>query len=220
MFYMPEEHRNRNLRRAELRQVALGGHHLHDGLPAEILVEILRHRHRHGQVLGALDDVARHRHAPQEVPQIEREYCTENAQRYVRPHIEQSPAKLLHRHRVHIAADHQRREPRHPRLVVRLHRGAELVDLLLLESSVVIDRVQKPKNRAVEKSISPNLGQKLQRTQVGARLNYLGEAEIMMILWNRSGRKMEAMAPVIEDREWPTKIHFSTLNSSKIASRS
>ena len=98
MLYMAYQHRDGELQRAELWQMTLCRDHLDDGLPAEILVDILGHRDRHGQVLGALDDMARYSHALEEVPQVEREYHPEHAQRYIRPHAEQRPAELLHRH--------------------------------------------------------------------------------------------------------------------------
>lgn len=56
---VPEKHRDHHVRWAQLRQMAVGEHDLHYWLAAEILVEVLRNYHWHGQVLHALDDVAR-----------------------------------------------------------------------------------------------------------------------------------------------------------------
>ena len=141
---VPEEDRDHDVRRAQLREVAVGGHDLHDGLAAEVLVEELGDHYRHGQVLHALYDVAGHGHVAQQVPEVALENGLGHAQGYVRPHVEQGPAELLHRHRVHVAAHCQRREAGAPRLVVRPHSLEELVQVFLLETAIVIDVVQIP----------------------------------------------------------------------------
>lgn len=144
MLDMSEQNGNGNLRRAQMRQMPFRGHHLHDGLAAKVGVDVLSHGHRHRQVLGALNYVAGHGDPRQETSEVEVEDCPEHAQGYVGSHVEQCPAELLHRHRVHVAAHHQRRKPGDPRLVVRLHCFAQLIDVFLLKPPVVIISVYEP----------------------------------------------------------------------------
>lgn len=85
---MVEKHRNHHIRGAELRQVTLRRHDLHDGLSAEIHLQIFRHHNGRRQVLGALNDVAGHRDVAQDWPHVELEYGLRQTQRYVRSHVE------------------------------------------------------------------------------------------------------------------------------------
>lgn len=78
MSNMSENDRNCDVRRAQLRQVTLRRNDLNHRLTPKILVEILRHRHRYGQVLGALDDMARDGDAAEKMSEVEREYGPEH----------------------------------------------------------------------------------------------------------------------------------------------
>lgn len=140
----PPELLSQHRRRAEVRQVALNGEHVYGVPAAEVVLEVRGDRSGHGHVLGRLDDVARHLHEPQYAPQVAVEHRPGHEQRYVRPHVEQRPAELPHRRR-HVRPHRQRREPPHPRLVVRLHRREHFLDLPLLESPMVLLIIQKPK---------------------------------------------------------------------------
>lgn len=132
---------------AQLREVALRAHDLDDGLAVEVPVEVLGDGDGHGQVLGALQDVAWDGDHPQVLPQIAHEDRLGHAQRDVRSDVEQRPAELLDRHRVQVVADGQGGEPRRPRLVVGFHGVEELVQVPLLESPEVIYVVQVPAQR-------------------------------------------------------------------------
>lgn len=92
---MLKKHRNDNLRGAELGQVAVRLHHLHDGVAAEVAVEVLRNHHRDRHVLHALDDVAGDRDEAEYVSHVTLEDGLGHAQGYVRPHVEQGSTKLL-----------------------------------------------------------------------------------------------------------------------------
>ena len=59
MLNVPEQHRNNDVRRAQLRQMTLRRHDLYDGLAAEVLVQVLRNHCRNRQVFLTLYDVAR-----------------------------------------------------------------------------------------------------------------------------------------------------------------
>lgn len=119
---MPKKHGDDDVGGAELREVAVGGHDFDDGVAAEVLVEELGDDDGDGQVLDALDDVAGDGDVAQERPHVAVKYGLGHAQCYVRPHVEQRPAELLNRHRLHVAPHRQWREPIAPRLVVRFHR--------------------------------------------------------------------------------------------------
>lgn len=139
-----EQNGNRNLRRAQMREMPLRRDHLDDGLAAEVAVDVLRDGHRHRQVLGALNYVAGHGDARQETSEVEGEDGPEHTQGYVGSDVEQRPTELLHRHGVHVAADHQWRKPRDPRFVVWLHCLTQLINIFLLKPAVVIISVYKP----------------------------------------------------------------------------
>jgi len=62
MADVPQEHRDHNIGRAQLRKVTIRCHDLDDGVASEVLMEVLRHDHRNCQVLDALDNVARSGH--------------------------------------------------------------------------------------------------------------------------------------------------------------
>lgn len=144
-----------------------------------------------------------------------------HAQCDVRPDVEQRPAKLLHRHRVHVPSHRQRREPVHPRLVVGPHRLEQLLQLLLLKPSIVIQIVQVPAHAPNKSFQQPSSPRYQERTKKERKRGYnLGEAEIMTSLEKRSGREMAARAPTTAETEWPTKMQEVTPSSSRMARRS
>lgn len=85
---MVEKHRNHHIRGAQLRQVTLRWHDLHDGLSAEIQLQIFGHHNGRRQILGALNDVAGHRDEAQDWPHVELEYGLRQTQGYVGSHVE------------------------------------------------------------------------------------------------------------------------------------
>ncbi|GER25077.1 phosphoribosylaminoimidazole-succinocarboxamidesynthase [Striga asiatica] len=129
--------RDGDLRRAEVRQVAFGGQHLHDGLPTQVPTEVFPHHQRHHLVLGALDDVA----CDGDLAKVERVQHTTHAERYVWPHVEQCPAELLNCcTRFQVPTHQQRRIPRCHRLVVLHHGRIPLIQLMLLKTTIVVFR--------------------------------------------------------------------------------
>lgn len=124
--------------------MAFGRHDFHDGSSPEVGVQVLRDYDRDGQILGALQYVARGRDEVQQVSDVALEDRLQDAQGDVRTNIEQGPAEFLHRHGVHVSAHKQRREPRRPRPVVRPHGVEQLVQIFLLEAAKVVRAVQVP----------------------------------------------------------------------------
>lgn len=144
MTDMPQHHRDDNIRRAQLREVALRFHDLNDGGTGEILLQILGDHNGDRHVLGALQDVTRHCDQPQNWPGINLEDGLHDTESYVWPHVETRPAELLDRTRFHVPAHCQRGEPRTPRFVIRSHCFQDLAYILLLKSSVIVHAVQIP----------------------------------------------------------------------------
>lgn len=128
---------------AEVGEVALDGEELDGGAAAEVVLEVRGDGQRHGHVLGRLHDDAGGADVAEHGAQVAVEHRPADEQRDVGPHVEQRPAELPHSRR-HVRPHRQRREPHHPRLVVRLHRREHPLNLPPLEPPVVVPVVQEP----------------------------------------------------------------------------
>ncbi|GAB2227315.1 hypothetical protein Droror1_Dr00009131 [Drosera rotundifolia] len=104
MSNVTKEHRDDNIRRAELRKMSVRRHDLDYGIPSEVLVQVLGHDHRDGQVLHALDDMTRDGDMAKDVPKVALEDCLSNTQGNIRAHVEEGAAKFLDCDGVHVTA--------------------------------------------------------------------------------------------------------------------
>ena len=95
---MPKNHRNHNIRGAQLGQVAIGLHDLDDGEPAEVAVEVLRNDDGDSHVLHALDDMAGDSDEGENAPHVSLEDGLSHTEGYVGAHVEQGSAELLNCH--------------------------------------------------------------------------------------------------------------------------
>lgn len=84
----PENHQNYNIRRAQLREMPVRRHHLHDRLAAQILVEKLRHDNRDRQVCDALQYVAGDGNMVDDLSHVALENGMCHAKGNVKPHVE------------------------------------------------------------------------------------------------------------------------------------